>query len=163
MLLVADKQYLEELLKQYNYSSSELIEILHHIQNKFGFINLEIAKFLSEKLKLPIAKIFSVVTFYNEFKIENQGKHVFKVCLGTACKVMNGQTLYEFLRKELNIGKNNKSNDGVFGLQRVYCFGACARAPVVEIDGKLYGPVSIDFLKSKIEEIKNELKSDNQK
>lgn len=151
-----DLVYLEELLKEKSYLASNLIEILHEVQVKYGYINKEIAKFLSEKLKIPFSKVYAVVTFYNEFKTTKSAKHTFKVCLGTACKVMKSQELIDFLRETLSLNEKNQTDDLFFGVDIVYCFGACSLAPVVEFDGKLYGKVTPEKLRELISSVKND-------
>lgn len=156
MLTKEDQFYLENLLKSHNYLSTELIEILHDIQAKYGYISKDVAKFLAEKLKIPFAKVYAVVTFYNEFKTTKSAKHTFKVCLGTACKVMKSQELVEYLKEALKLNEKDRTEDGFFGVDIVYCFGACSLAPVVEFDGKLYAKVTEEKIKELIESVKND-------
>lgn len=156
MLTKEDLFYLENLLKEHNYLSTELIEVLHEIQAKYGYIGKDVAKFLAEKLRIPFAKVYAVVTFYNEFKITKSAKHTFKVCLGTACKVMKSQELVDSLKEALKLNEKNQTDDGFFGVDIVYCFGACSLAPVVEFDGKLYAKVTEEKIKELIQSVKND-------
>lgn len=130
-----------------------LINILHYVQDTFGYISIESAKIISDKKHIPLSRIYSTATFYNGFKISKQGKHVIRCCLGTACKVKHNQKNLDFVKKKLGIESGETTSDGMFSLETVNCFGACSLAPVVEVDGKLYANVTTDKLNVFIDKI----------
>ncbi len=131
-----------------------LLKILHLVQEEYGYVPLEIAKFISDEVHLPLSKIFSVVTFYNEFKTEKRGKYVIRCCLGTACKIKGGSTLLEYISKKLNLKAGQTSKDGLFTLETVNCFGACSMAPVIEINGKIHGHMDEKLIDEFLDHVK---------
>jgi len=133
---------------------NSVIKALHLTQDVFGYIPENVAKEIAKIYSLPLSKLYSVATFYNEFKLKKRGKHVFKVCLGTACKVNHNEKNLDFLKKEIGISIGETSKDNLFTLESVNCFGACSLAPVVEIDGKIYAKMSPEKLKEHIDAIK---------
>ncbi|MFR1296542.1 MAG: NAD(P)H-dependent oxidoreductase subunit E [Coprobacillus cateniformis] len=94
---------------------------------------------ISEALEEPIAKIYGVVTFYSQFTTEPKGKHVISVCLGTACYVNGSQTILDLLVEMTGAPVNGTSQDGVFSIDATRCVGACGLAPVVSVDGTVFG------------------------
>ena len=135
---------------------SMLIKALQKIQSEKGYISVEDALKVSEYLGVPLTTVYGVATFYELFKLEPRGKHVIRVCQGTACHVKGGKAIVDFLRDYLNLNGKETTDDGMFTLERVACLGACAMAPVVEIDGKVYGKMTPE----KVKEIVDELRGD---
>ena len=113
--------------------------ILHEIQAKLGYIPFEAMEKMSEVLGIPAAKIYGVVTFYSQFTTEPKGKHVIGVCLGTACYVNGSQTILDLLVEMTGSPVNGTSEDGLFSIDATRCMGACGLAPVVSVDGTVYG------------------------
>lgn len=139
-----------DLKKKHN----NVIKALHLVQDSFGYVPEKVAKEIAKIYSLPLSKLYSIATFYNEFKLKKRGKHVFKVCLGTACKVNHNQKNLDFLNKELGVSVGETSKDDMFTLESVNCFGACSLAPVVEIDGKIYAKMSPEKLREHIDAIR---------
>lgn len=135
-------------------SEGTLIEVLHKIQDKEGFIPKKYVEFLAKELSIPISKIYSVITFYSDFKLAKRGKNLIRVCLGTACSVMHNKKNVEFINEYLGIGIGETTKDNVFTLEAVNCLGTCSLAPVVEINGVIKGGVVPEKLKLMIDELK---------
>lgn len=135
---------LEKFIDNLEEKEGALITILHRAQNIFGYLPYEVQLFISRKLQIPAAEVNGVVTFYSYFTQEQKGEHVINICLGTACFVRGAQKLIERLEKELNIKLGETTKDGRFSMDALRCVGACGLAPVIIIDGKVFGRVEPD-------------------
>ncbi len=116
-----------------------LIQVLHRAQEIFGYLPSEVQHFVAERLDIPLASVYGVVTFYNFFRTVPQGKHTINICLGTACHVKGASRVVEILREELGAEMGETTEDGQFTLTAVRCVGACGLAPVMMIDEEVYG------------------------
>ena len=116
-----------------------LIMVLHRVQQTYGYIPREIAIETAELLDVPLAKIYGVVTFYNFFKLQKAGKYIAQVCLGTACYLRGGDDLIKEFEKQLGVGVNATTPDGLFSVEAVRCLGCCGLAPVVVVNGEVHG------------------------
>lgn len=110
---------------------------------------------IAERLKLSPAKVYSVATFYENFSLEAKGKHIIKVCAGTACHVRKSGPIYDAIYEYLGLsGKKKTSDDGMFTLETVACLGACGLAPVMTIDGEVYAKMTPENAIACLEEIR---------
>lgn len=135
---------LEEYIDNLKEKEGCLINVLHEAQDLFGYLPPELQLFISRKLDITAAKVFGVATFYSFFSMEPQGKHVINVCMGTACFVKGADKILKEFKTQLNIKDNNTTEDGMFTIDSLRCVGACGLAPVVLVDGKVYGRVKIE-------------------
>ena len=119
-----------------------LIMVLHRVQEEFGYIPREAAFAVAEALDIPVAKIFGVITFYHFFKLSKPGKNQIAVCMGTACYLKGGQALIDECERVLGVGLNTVTEDGEFSVEAVRCIGCCGLAPVITVNGEVYGDVS---------------------
>ncbi|MGN0876330.1 MAG: NAD(P)H-dependent oxidoreductase subunit E [Kiritimatiellia bacterium] len=126
-------------IDEWKSKPGNLIMVLHQVQQTYGYIPRNIAIEISERLSVPLAKIYGVVTFYNFFKLEKAGKYKIQVCLGTACYIRGGDDLLKTLEKELGIGLNSTTPDGMFSIEAVRCLGCCGLAPVIVVNGEVHG------------------------
>ena len=113
--------------------------MLHDIQDELGYIPFEAMEKIAEALNVPVSKVYGVVTFYSQFTTEPKGKHIISVCLGTACYVNGAQTILDLLCEMTECEVNSKSEDGLFSIDATRCVGACGLAPVVSVDGTVFG------------------------
>lgn len=118
-----------------------LIMILHEIQNTFGYVPRPVSLVLSRILEIPLARIYEVITFYNYFKLDPPGKYTIAVCLGTACYLKGAPDILSEIKELLNIEEGQTTKDGLFHLDPVRCLGCCSLAPVMMINGKIFGKV----------------------
>ncbi len=143
---------LEAYIEERNHNKNDLIMILHRAQSIFGYLPEEVQTFIAEKLHLPVSKVYGVVTFYSFFNTEKKGKYTISVCLGTACFVKGADKILETFEKELNIKSGETTKDGKFTIDSLRCVGACGLAPVVTINGKVYGKVTPNQVKDILKE-----------
>lgn len=123
-----------------------LIMVLHRVQEEFGYIPRQAAVKVAELLEVPLAKIYGVITFYHFFKLDEPGKYNIQVCMGTACYLKGGQDLIDEMENILGIGVNQVTEDKQFSIEAVRCIGCCGLAPVMLVDGEVFGKVSTDEL-----------------
>lgn len=143
----------EEICDSFANEPSPLMMILSAIQKKYGYIPLEVQKIVSAKTGIPVAEIYGVVTFYSFFSLEPKGKYVVGICLGTACYVKNSQQILDKFSAALGgIEAGQTTQDGLFTIEAVRCIGACALAPAMSINGKVYGKVTPDQVGKIIDE-----------
>ena len=130
---------LKAFIEEWKGKPGNLIMVLHKVQQTYGYIPREIAIEISSLLDVPLAKIYGVVTFYNFFKLQKAGKYIAQVCLGTACYLRGGDDLIKEFEKQLGVGVNATTPDGLFSVEAVRCLGCCGLAPVVVVNGEVYG------------------------
>ena len=118
------EDHLMEILSSYTGKRAELVPILQEVQAKFGYLRervmLEIATFTG----VPESEVYSITTFYNQFYLTPRGKHMLKVCLGTACHIRGGPRILDAVENELNISPGATTEDNKFSMERVACFGS---------------------------------------
>ena len=141
-----------EICQRYKDEPTPTMMILEDIQNEFGYIPLEVQELVSELTGVPVSEIYGVVTFYSFFSMNPKGKYVIGVCLGTACYVKGSQLVLDKFGELLGIKAGETAPDGLFTLDVLRCIGACAIAPAVSINGKVYPQVKVDNVKNIIEE-----------
>jgi len=138
---------IDSVLKKYSVDSSNLIPLLQDIQNEFGYISLPVVERIADYLKITENKIYGVASFFSQFRFTPRGRHSISACLGTACHVCGGEILLETLERELEVKPGECTADMRFDLNRVACLGCCALAPVLKVDGDIYGNVTVIKLK----------------
>jgi NADH-quinone oxidoreductase subunit E len=132
---------LHEILISKGKHQANLIPILQEVQMEYGYLSKDNMIRISEYLEISPNEVYGVASFYQQFKFTKPGKHIISVCLGTACFVKGGKVLAETVRTKLNIEPGETTEDGLFSFERVACLGCCALAPVVQIDGEVFGQV----------------------
>jgi len=130
---------LSDIFEGYEGKREELIPLLQEVQAEFGYLPAEARTAISKFLKVPESVVYGVATFYAQFYLTRQGRHKVKVCRGTACHVRGGHRIMQTVQRKLGIKPGETTEDYEFSLERVACFGSCALAPVVVIDGKVHG------------------------
>ena len=151
---------INEILEFYNDERGNLITILQKIQDLFSYLPSFALEYISQKLEVPFAEIYSVATFYSQFKFEKVGKYQIVCCDGTACHVKGAPLILDFCENYLGIKPGQTTEDKLFSLDIVACLGCCAISPVCVINGKIHGNLSVNKLKKLIKKI--EQKETNQ-
>ena len=143
---VKDERFvkIDEVLEQNGRGESMLIQNLEQVQHELGYLPEDVLSYLAESMNMPLSKIYGVVTFYSLFTTEPIGKYVVSVCMGTACYVKGaGDILAEFER-QLDVKVGGTTKDGNFTLRACRCLGACGLAPVLNVNGKVFGRLTKD-------------------
>ncbi|MCX7985357.1 MAG: NADH-quinone oxidoreductase subunit NuoE [Bacteroidales bacterium] len=145
-------EQIKQICKEFNNDPGELINVLHKVQNTFGYLPAEIQELVASELNIPVAKVYGVVTFYSFFTMLPKGQYPISVCMGTACYVRGAEKVVEEIKKALNIKIGETTPDGKFSLSCLRCVGACGLAPVVMIGEKTFGRVAPESVKEILQE-----------
>ena len=147
---------IREICESYAQENTPLIMILSDIQNEFGYIPVEVQEAVSNFTGISVPEIHGVVTFYSLFSQEPKGKYVIGCCLGTACYVKGAQQIIDQFCEILGIQPGGTTKDGLFSIDALRCLGACAAAPAVTINGKIYSRVKPNEVAEIIAEYRQE-------
>jgi len=152
------ENFIKDIIKKYGSDTESLIALLQAIQKQYNYLPDNSLKLLSEHSQISLAEIAGVAGFYSQFRFEPAGKHLIKVCSGTACHIKGSGQVYDSLHRKLNIPKGHDTDpDGLFTLEKVNCLGCCTLAPVVQIDDITYGHVAAKEVANIIEDFKNKI------
>ena len=143
---------IDSICESFGNQEGELINVLHKSQETFGYLPAEVQEVISEKMEIPAAKVYGVVTFYSFFSMIPKGEFPVSICTGTACYVRGAETVLNEFKKQLEIEVGETSTDGKFSLSCLRCVGACGLAPVVLVGDKTYGRVAPDDVREIISE-----------
>jgi len=155
---LAIKQYIQELrvidliVEKYNCDKSQLIHILLDIQKKNHWLSKLSLMWVSEKLEIPLAQVYTLASFYKAFSLVPRGEHLIRLCMGTSCKVRGVPVILDSLQSQLGIKRGETTPDGKFTLESVNCLGCCALGPMMTVDGEYYGdlkPLDVKKILSK--------------
>jgi NADH-quinone oxidoreductase subunit E len=139
-----NQEKLDTILTRYEASSANLIPVLQDIQDEFNYLPKDELKVVAGRLQVPLTQVYSVATFFKMFSLEPKGRHQIRVCLGTACHLRGGQRLVETVSRRLGLETGHATEDLQFSLETVGCLGSCAQAPLMMIDDKYFGRMSVD-------------------
>jgi NADH-quinone oxidoreductase subunit E len=137
---------MDEVLETYGDQPGALIPILQKAQDIYGYLPLDVLKLISERQGISLGKTYGVATFYSQFYLKRRGKHVLKLCDGTACHVSGTPRLLTAIKEKYGIDPDETTEDGELTLEVVYCLGSCALAPVGILDGEVAGNIRQDVL-----------------
>ena len=137
---------LDEIIESEGEKPGSLIPLLEKVQILLGYIHICVQKRISEKTGIASNKIYGVVSFYSFFTMNPRARHRVQVCYGTACYVKGGKEIGEKIEKDYDVKAGESTKDGRFTYENTRCFGTCGLAPVVVVDGKVYGKVSVDSI-----------------
>jgi NADH-quinone oxidoreductase E subunit len=133
------KEQLDRILSSFSRDRSNLIPILQEVQQEFGYLPPEAIQGIADFLRLSNSTVYSVSTFYTQFKFTPSGKKIVRVCRGTACHVRGGARILRDIERRLGIKPGETTADREHSLETVACIGACALAPVMTINDEVYG------------------------
>lgn len=152
---LSDKRYklIEATMRRYGYQGHALIETLHTAQESFGYLDDFTLEHVARSLHLPFSKVLGVATFYNIFKMKPSGEHTCVVCTGTACYIKGANKLISALEKRFGIKNGGTTPDKKFSLLTARCFGSCAMAPAVVLDGESLGKMTEEAIIAKAEAV----------
>jgi NADH:ubiquinone oxidoreductase subunit E len=130
---------LDDIIAKNKNKPGSLIPVLEEAQGVLEFLPMPILQIIAKGLNLPLSRVYGVVTFYSFFTMTPRGKHTMRVCLGTACYVRGGKSIYENVKKELKVEEGETTEDRLFTLETVRCVGACGLGPVIFVGENVHG------------------------
>lgn len=147
-----NKDKIELLDKAIEENTLGLVGILIKTQNIFGYLNEYVLEYIAEELKIPVAKIYGVATFYSEFKFEKEAEVKIEVCTGTSCFLNGSDEILQAIEELYSLRPGEKTSDGKIELKEISYLGLCSESPVMSVNGKIYKNVN----KDQVEEILSE-------
>lgn len=153
-------QLIKDVCAEFENKENELINVLHRVQQKLGYLPAEVQEVIANELKMSVAKVYGVVTFYSFFTMIPQGEFPISVCMGTACYVRGAEQVLNEFKRQLKVEVGQSTEDGKFSINCLRCVGACGLAPVVTVGEKVYGRVAPSEVKKIIEEYREGCPSD---
>ena len=151
---------IKQVCYDFGNEGSELINVLHQVQGKLGYLPAEVQEVIAHELNISVAKVYGVVTFYSYFTMIPMGEFPISICMGTACYVRGSEQVLAEFKRQLKIEVGQSTADNKFSLNCLRCVGACGLAPVVMVGEKVYGRVSTQMVKTIIAEYKERLTSE---
>ena len=142
------RQTVTAIADKYQRAPGQLVSILQDIQTEYNHLPREAIVAVSREMEVPLPRVYSVATFFRAFSLKPRGKHMVKVCLGTACHVRGAVRVLDRLEQELGVGQGETTKDLKFTLETVNCVGACALGPLVIIDEEYSGQMEPDKVES---------------
>jgi NADH:ubiquinone oxidoreductase subunit E len=137
---------MDEVFEKYQGQKGSLIPILQKAQALYGYLPAEVLKLIAHRLGVSIGKVYGVATFYAQFYLERRGRHVLKLCDGTACHVKGTPVLLTAIENEFDIHPGETTGDGQLTIEIIYCMGSCALAPVAVLNGQVMGRMRQEML-----------------
>lgn len=131
------EQRISPILARYAGKKGVVVPLLQDVQSEFGWLPGEAMQVIAKELPLPLARLYGVASFYSQFYFQPRGKHVVRVCTGTACHIRGAPAILARLEEELGIRAGETTPDLAFTLETVNCVGCCALAPVVVVDDRV--------------------------
>jgi len=133
---------LDSFIEKKKNEKGTLIPILQAAQETYGYLPEEVLQYISSKMKIPLSRIYGVITFYAQFYQKPRGKYIIKFCQGTACHVKGGKGILEEVERNLGIKAGETTDDLMFTLETVACLGTCFLAPVKMINDQYHGKLT---------------------
>ena len=145
---------LKQVIADHKGKPGALMPVMQKAQDIYGYLPIEVQTMIAEGLGCSLEQVYGVSTFYAWFSLEPKGKHLIRVCLGTACYVKGAQQVLDKFSELLGIKAGETTEDGLFTLDALRCIGACGIAPAVSINGKVYPKVEVKAIPGIIEELR---------
>ena len=137
-----DLTKLDPVLEKFQGQDGTLIPVLQEAQSIFGYLSEDVLNYIGKGMRIPVSRIYGVVTFYAQFYMTPRGRHTVRVCRGTACHVRGGKNIRKAVHQFLGVEENETTADFKFTFETVACLGACALAPVLLVDKNYYGKLT---------------------
>jgi len=161
--MVKHLEAVNRILEKHGYNEAKLIPILQEVQEEYKYLSKDIISYVATSLNIPPAQIYGVATFYAHFALEPKGKHIVRLCDGTACHVKKSTDILNALYEKLGLSREKVTTDDMmFTIETVSCLGACGLAPVMLLDDEVYGQMKPDQAIKLIDEIIAKEKGDAQ-
>ena len=147
-----DKRWkiVDGMMRRHGYEPYALIEVLHPVQETFGFLTDDAMKYVALSLRVPFSKVYGVATFYHFFTMKPPGQHTCVICTGTACYIKGAPVLVNAVEEVAGIKPGETTSDGQLSLLTARCLGSCGLAPAVVFDGQVAGKITSEKIKQRI-------------
>lgn len=139
-------------MRRLGHQPHALIQTLHNVQDLFGYLDEDAFRFVAANLRVPLSKVYGVVTFYHYFQMKPKGEHTCVVCTGTACYIKGVPEILHALEKKVGLKPDETTPDNKVSLLTSRCVGACGLAPVAVMDGAMVGPLTPDEIVKRTQE-----------
>jgi len=133
---------LRRFIKKHKDQPGAMMPVLQEAQGIYGYLPREVQEIIAQEMQVPLSDVFGVATFYSQFTLTPKGEHQISVCLGTACYVKGADKILSAIEEHLGIQSGECTPDGFFSIESCRCLGACGLAPVMTVDGEVYGKVT---------------------
>jgi NADH:ubiquinone oxidoreductase subunit E len=161
VIFIAMHEKLIDLVTRFRESEGNLITLLQDTQEAFGYVPQEAVYWYANELDVPASRFFGIATFYAQFHLKPRGKNIVTACCGTACHVRGAERLVNAVKRELKLEEDqDTTEDRLITVEKLACLGTCSLAPVVVINGKMFGKATTDILTREIRSLKKETKKD---
>jgi NADH-quinone oxidoreductase subunit E len=145
---------IDSIIEQYEARESALLAILQDVQAGEKYLPKEALEHVSQKMNIPLVRVFRIATFYNALSLKPRGRHKIDVCLGTACHVRGGGKILDKVERDLGISVGETTKDKRFTLEKVHCVGCCSLGPVAVVDGEVFGRLSQEKVPALLKDFK---------
>lgn len=147
-----DKRWkiVDGMMRRHGHQPYALIEVLHTIQETFGFLTDDALRYVAVSLRVPYSKVYGVATFYHFFTMKPPGQHTCVVCTGTACYIKGAPMLLNAVEEIAGIKAGETTKDGRLSLLTARCLGSCGLAPAVVFDGQVAGKITTESIKQRV-------------
>lgn len=135
---------IDKVAEQHAGDAGALIQVLHYAQERLGYVPRDVQVRVADKLRVSLADVYGVITFYSFFREKPRGKYTVSSCQGTACYVRGAPDVLTRIERELGVKAGDSTSDGLFSIEIVRCLGACGLAPVMTVNKDTYGRMSGD-------------------
>ncbi|MHC4120354.1 MAG: NADH-quinone oxidoreductase subunit NuoE family protein [Planctomycetota bacterium] len=142
----------DAMLERYAHPAGMVIGVLQDVQDAFNYLPEDVLTYLSRKSEIPLSRFYGVARFYNAFSLKPRGKYIIRVCLGTACHLKGGGRIADAVAHELGIEHGETTKDRMFTLERVNCLGTCALAPVITVNNRYHGKMTVGKMMKVLEQ-----------
>ena len=132
------------VIEKHAGQKGSMMPILQEAQEIYGYLPLEVQTIIAAKTGVSLEEIFGIVSFYAQFKLNPDGQYAIAVCLGTACYVKGSGDIIDAISQKLNVPVGSTSADGKYSIEATRCIGACGLAPVLTVNGEVYGRLTVD-------------------
>ena len=139
---------LDELIAKHKGEKGALMPVLQGAQGIYGYLPIEVQKHIALSMDVPLSEVYGVATFYSQFILNPKGEYAVSVCLGTACYVKGSGDIINAISEKLGVAIGSTSPDGKYSIEATRCIGACGLAPVLTVNGEVYGRLTVDDVDS---------------
>jgi bidirectional [NiFe] hydrogenase diaphorase subunit len=137
-------------MRRHGHKTASLIEVLHTVQESFGFLDETSLRFVASSLRLPLSRVFGVATFYHYFSLKPPGKHTCVICMGTGCYVKGAENLMKVIEEIASVKAGETTSDGKVSVVAARCIGSCSLAPAVVFDGEVIPKAQPDAVRDRL-------------